>query len=197
MFFLCDDSFSLFFLPPPKIDESKPGSFSFLPSPYAFLLLSFLRSSSNLTASRSRTTLSRPRPPPPCIEVCNTSNLVSSWPFSCGLLNLFFTFLVSSLSFSSFSFSFFSFSLSLSPPTNQPQLVFLGSFASFLSLDFLSDFFSSGRFGIIDSESTRLVLPGSGEGWERESSYDCAGLMGDACAAWAWRFGRFDAGCRG
>jgi len=174
--------------------DNKPGSFSFLPSPGDFLVLSFLRSSSSLTLSRSRTMLSRPCPP--CIEFCSKSNLVSSYPLSFDLLSLFLAFFTVSLSFS--SFSFLSRSLSLSPPTNQPQLVFLEpSDPSFFSLDFFSDFLSSGRLGMMDRLSTRFVCPGNGDGCETSSSNDWAGLIGEAWAACACRFVRVEEECFG
>jgi hypothetical protein len=49
---------------------------------------------------------------------------------------------------------------------------------------------------MIDKLSVLVVFPGSGDGCCTRSSNDCAGLMGEAWAAWAWRFGRLWEACR-
>jgi hypothetical protein len=54
-----------------------------------------------------------------------------------------------------------------------------------LSLDFGSAFFSSGAFGIMDSESTLLSWPGIADGCTTSSSNDCTGLIGEDWAACA------------
>ncbi len=156
------DSRSIFFLPPPKIEEKRPESFSFFESPPdVFRLLSFFRSSSSLTSPRSRTTLSRPRPP--SIVVCSKSSRVLSSDLSRGLPSFDLPFFDKSSSFL-FSFSFSSL------PSNEPQLQLdfltpsLPSF-SFLSLPFLtSGFFSSVNVGMNERLSVLVLLPGSGDG---------------------------------